>query len=85
MSAMRIESYFDALARMFERALAVASKPPPASRDALVVRLDQVRQVSHNFGYGVGDDMDPTACEIGEQERLTALPGFHRPISAEID
>ena len=22
------------------------------------VRLDAVRRISHNFGYGVGDDMD---------------------------
>jgi hypothetical protein len=25
---------------------------------ALIARLDRVRIISHNFGYGVGDDMD---------------------------
>ena len=27
-------------------------------RDDLVSRLDRVRTISHDFGYGVGDDMD---------------------------
>jgi hypothetical protein len=27
-------------------------------RDVLIARLDHVRIISHNFGYGVGDDMD---------------------------
>jgi hypothetical protein len=27
-------------------------------RNALIERLDRVRVISHNFGYGVGDDMD---------------------------
>jgi hypothetical protein len=26
--------------------------------DSLIARLDRVRQVSHAFGHGVGDDMD---------------------------
>ena len=52
------ESYFDALVRMFEQALAVANTLPASSRDALVARLDRVRGISQKFGYGVGDDMD---------------------------
>jgi hypothetical protein len=27
-------------------------------RDDLLARLDRVRAISHEFGYGVGDDMD---------------------------
>jgi hypothetical protein len=27
-------------------------------RDSLIARLDRVREISHAFGYGVGDDMD---------------------------
>lgn len=61
------ESYFDALVRMFERALAAASKLPPASSDSLVIRLDRVRQISHNLGYGVGDDMDSLAAEFANR------------------
>ena len=52
------EVFFDALVRMFEQALKVIGKLPTQDRDALIARLDRVRIISHNFGYGVGDDMD---------------------------
>lgn len=51
------ESYFDALVRMFEQALAVADQLRPNHRNSLIDRLDRVRTSSHNFGYGVGDYM----------------------------
>ena len=31
---------------------------PVGQRDALCARLDGVRRISNDFGYGVGDDMD---------------------------
>jgi hypothetical protein len=31
---------------------------PANGRDGLIARLDQVRNIGHNFGYGVGEDMD---------------------------
>ncbi|MEJ7609009.1 MAG: hypothetical protein WKF37_22735 [Bryobacteraceae bacterium] len=43
---------------MFEQALTIADQLPASDRGALIARLDRVRAVSHNFGYGVGDDMD---------------------------
>jgi hypothetical protein len=52
------ESYFDALVRMFEEALKVSPQLSATDRDGLIARLDRVRAISHNFGYGVGDDMD---------------------------
>ena len=52
------EGYFDALVDMFEQALKVTRQLPAGDRDALIVRLDRVRTISHNLGYGVGDDMD---------------------------
>jgi hypothetical protein len=52
------ESYYAALARMFEQALRVANTLPVDNRDVLVARLDRVRGISHKLGYGVGDDMD---------------------------
>jgi hypothetical protein len=52
------ESYFDALVRMFERAVTTANALPAGSREDLIARLDRVREVSHQFGYGVGDDLD---------------------------
>ncbi|PYV82968.1 MAG: hypothetical protein DMG93_10105 [Acidobacteria bacterium] len=50
------EGYFDARMLMFEQALANALSPD--RRDDLLSRLDRVRTISHDFGYGVGDDME---------------------------
>lgn len=55
---MQDEAFFNALVRMFEQSLRVAEMVPEADRKELVARLDKVRCISHNFGYGVGDDMD---------------------------
>jgi hypothetical protein len=52
------EGYFDALVRMFEQALKIIGQLPAPDRNALIARLDRVRVISHNLGYGVGDDMD---------------------------
>jgi len=52
------EGYFDALVRMFEQALQSANTLLSNGWDGLIARLDRVREISHAFGYGVGDDMD---------------------------
>jgi hypothetical protein len=52
------EGYFDSLVRMFAQVLKLAAGLPSAQRDGLLERLDQIRRISHNFGYGVGDEMD---------------------------
>jgi hypothetical protein len=52
------ESCLNALVNMFEQALKASCQLSAGDRDALIVRLDRVRTISHNFGYGVGDDMD---------------------------
>jgi hypothetical protein len=52
------EGYFDALVRMFEQAVKLAATLPTNGRGSLLARLDRVREISHQFGYGVGDDMD---------------------------
>ena len=52
------ETYFNALVRMFEQALKAIAQLAPKGRSPLITRLDRVRVISHNFGYGVGDDMD---------------------------
>ena len=44
--------------RMFEQALKFANAQSADRRDSLVARLERVRDISHEFGYGVGDDMD---------------------------
>ncbi len=62
---LQYEGYFDALVRMFGQALKAIHALPAACRPALVARLDAVRHISHNFGYGVGDDMDDLFFEYG--------------------
>ena len=57
-NGLQDEGFFDALVRMFEQALRVTLQLPPRDCDAMIIRLDRVRTVSHNLGYGVGDDMD---------------------------
>ena len=52
------EAYFDALVRMFEQALKSIAQLSASDCNPLIARLDKVRTISHNFGYGVGDDMD---------------------------
>src|SRR5471030_3335709 len=52
------EGYFDSLVRMFAQVLKLAEGLPTAQEDAVLDRLGQVRRISHNFGYGVGDEMD---------------------------
>jgi hypothetical protein len=52
------QGYFDALLRMFEQALKFANALPPDRRDDLLSRLDHVRTISQNFGYGIGEEMD---------------------------
>ena len=52
------EAYFGALLKMFEQALKISITLPIDQRDAVLDRLYDVRSISHNFGYGVGDEMD---------------------------
>ena len=52
------EAYFKALLKMFEAALKISITFQNDLRDALLDRLDDVRSVSHNLGYGVGDEMN---------------------------
>lgn len=52
------EGYFDALVKMFEQALKISLTVSAEQRDEFLARLDAVRDIGHDFGYGVGDDMD---------------------------
>jgi hypothetical protein len=52
------EAYFYALLKMFKQALKISITLHNDLRDALLDRLDNVRSISHNFGYGVGDEMN---------------------------
>ena len=57
------ESYLTALVNRFEQAHAIAITLPANSRDALLARLDRVRNISHHLGDGVGDSMDSILAE----------------------
>lgn len=57
------EGYFDALGRMFSQALKAIDALPAIHRPPLLARLDAVRRLGHNLGYGVGDDMDDLLAE----------------------
>ncbi len=52
------EGYLDALVHMFEQAIKITRQLSSGDRDALITRLDRVRNISHDLGYGVGDAMD---------------------------
>lgn len=52
------EDHFSALIRMFAQALKTLDALPHDCRPALMARLDCVRSMSHNLGYGVGEEMD---------------------------
>lgn len=62
---MEDEGYFDALVRMFELALKTSSSLPEIERLALRERLAAVGYTCHNFGYGVGDEMDDLQKKYG--------------------
>ena len=49
--------------RMFEQSLKTIATLPEEARPAFWARLDGVRDISHNFGYGVGDGMDDLLAE----------------------
>jgi hypothetical protein len=66
------EGFFDALVSMFEQALKFAKSLSPDRRNYLVARLDRVRTISHDFGYGVGDDMDFLFSKYTSTPRLSA-------------
>ncbi len=59
------ERYLDALVRMFAQALRAVVTLPDDPRSDLVARLDAVRDVCHNVGYGVGEEMDALLAEHG--------------------
>jgi hypothetical protein len=63
------ESYFNSLTRMFKQALIGIGRLPRGRRDALLARLDRVRELCQDVGYGVGDDVDDSFRRLaGENE-----------------
>ncbi len=59
------EGFYDALVRMFDQALKYVLALPTAQQAAFLTRLDQVRQLGQDVGWGVGDDFDRFWSEAG--------------------
>ncbi len=57
--------YFNALTGMFAQALKNVGRLDPDLRPPFVERLETVRREGHNYGYGVGEDMDDLMKESG--------------------
>jgi hypothetical protein len=51
-------AYFDALVRTFEQALRISTTLAADVQNGLLTRLDGVRSIGHELGYGIGDEMD---------------------------
>jgi hypothetical protein len=62
------EIYLGALVRMFGQALGVAKTLPDAIQAGLIARLDRVRGITQDFGYGVGDEMNLVFAKYAEGE-----------------
>ncbi|MDA8362783.1 MAG: hypothetical protein M0Z84_02945 [Gammaproteobacteria bacterium] len=58
------EGYFDALVRIFDQALKTLGMLPAGRRSGQLSRLNAARRISHNFGFGIGDDMDGMLAEF---------------------
>lgn len=59
------DSWFDALLRTFEDALKLVNSLSQDRQAPFIARLDEVRRLGHDFGYGVGDEMDYLMAEYG--------------------
>lgn len=62
------EGYFNAMIRIFEQALKAIHHLELGDQASLVERLERVQREGHNWGWGVGDDMDDLMAEYGFDE-----------------
>jgi len=68
-------AYFDALVRMFEQALRAIAKLATNVQSSLLTRLDRVRSIGRQLGYGVGDNMDVLLAEFDSSIHAEVLHG----------
>lgn len=71
------ESYFNALVRTFEQAVATAKRLPTDTRDALIASLDRVRSISLKCGYGIGDGMDSILAKYPARKDRPSQRRYH--------
>lgn len=60
----RDTAYWDALMRMFGQALKATASLNGSVRNGFLARLDHVRSIGRQLGYGVGEDMDVLLSEF---------------------
>jgi hypothetical protein len=60
----RDTAYLDALVRTFEQALKATGNLTGKVQNGFLTRLERVRNIGHNLGYGVGDHMDVLFAEL---------------------
>ena len=59
------EGFYDALVRMFEQALTYVLALPKAQQATFLARLDRVRQLGQDVGWGVGSEFNHAWSEAG--------------------
>jgi len=59
------EGFYDALVRMFEQSLKYVQALPAGRSAAFLARLDRVRQLGQNVGWGVGTDFNHSWSQAG--------------------
>jgi hypothetical protein len=59
------EGFYDALVRMFEQALKYVLALPEGQQASFLTRVDRVRQLGRNVGWGVGDDFNHFWAQAG--------------------
>lgn len=62
------EGFYDALVRMFEQALNYVLTLSAAQQTAFLARLDRVRQLGKDVGWGVGEDFNDLWSKAGLAE-----------------
>jgi hypothetical protein len=71
-------AYFQALVRMFGQALNTTANLTANVQSEVLTRLDRVRSIGHEFGYGVGDDMDVLLSEFVPSFQHRSVPDGDR-------
>jgi hypothetical protein len=59
------DGWFNSLLNVFEDAVKLATSVPEDRQAVYLARLDRVHQISQNFGWGVGDQMNDIWAECG--------------------
>jgi hypothetical protein len=62
---MEGDTWFSSLVRTYANALQVTTTLPPERQEPLLTRLDRVREMCSDLGWGVGDDVNQLWADYG--------------------